>query len=245
MGLSPEGLSWEGAAALGSPPDGSLLLPPDAPPVIRATPTSVGRNAFRWVSKWALASSGAVVVRRGVHNWGWGELSCPLTSASPFAPGSSSGPPDQPRLVIEVHPSRTAVSQGSEVTLRCLVRGDPPHFFYWSREDGRPVPSAVQLRDQGESAPSPQLGRLQTGGWWSTGLGRPRRGGVPRVGRGTSTGRVVFLQPNESALGQGGSHEPGAVALKPSKGSSAHDSDRAEKGVGGKWHPIPWTKQLD
>ncbi|XP_039223672.1 basement membrane-specific heparan sulfate proteoglycan core protein isoform X11 [Crotalus tigris] len=59
------------------------------------------------------------------------------------------GPPDQPRLVIEVHPSRTAVSQGSEVTLRCLVRGDPPHFFYWSREDGRPVPSAVQLREQG------------------------------------------------------------------------------------------------
>lgn len=109
-----------------------------------------------------------------------GELSCPLTSASPFAPGSSSGPPDQPRLVIEVHPSRTAVSQGSEVTLRCLVRGDPPHFFYWSREDGRPVPSAAQLREQGESASSPN--------WADCKLGGGSRGGETHKGRGALGG---------------------------------------------------------
>ncbi|KAM6434636.1 basement membrane-specific heparan sulfate proteoglycan core protein isoform 6-T6 [Liasis olivaceus] len=59
------------------------------------------------------------------------------------------GPPDKPRLVIQVHPPRTTVSQGSEVTLRCHVSGDPPHYFYWSREDGRPVPSTAQRRQQG------------------------------------------------------------------------------------------------
>ncbi|XP_063173518.1 basement membrane-specific heparan sulfate proteoglycan core protein isoform X2 [Candoia aspera] len=59
------------------------------------------------------------------------------------------GPPDQPRLVIQVHPTRTAVSQGSEVTLHCHVSGEPPHYFYWSREDGRQVPGTAQRRQQG------------------------------------------------------------------------------------------------
>uniref|UniRef100_A0A8C5WSN8 Basement membrane-specific heparan sulfate proteoglycan core protein n=1 Tax=Laticauda laticaudata TaxID=8630 RepID=A0A8C5WSN8_LATLA len=59
------------------------------------------------------------------------------------------GPPEQSRLVVRIHPSRTTVSQGSEVTLRCQVSGEPPHFFYWSREDGRPVPSTAQRREQG------------------------------------------------------------------------------------------------
>ncbi|XP_032087651.1 basement membrane-specific heparan sulfate proteoglycan core protein isoform X2 [Thamnophis elegans] len=59
------------------------------------------------------------------------------------------GRPDQPRLVVQIHPSRTTVSQGSEVTLRCQVSGESPHFFYWSREDGRPVPSTAQRREEG------------------------------------------------------------------------------------------------
>ncbi|XP_053136681.1 basement membrane-specific heparan sulfate proteoglycan core protein isoform X4 [Hemicordylus capensis] len=53
-------------------------------------------------------------------------------------------PPDQPRLLVQVEPPRTAVPQGSEVTLRCHVSGSPPHYFFWSREDRRPLPSSTQ-----------------------------------------------------------------------------------------------------
>uniref|UniRef100_A0A8C9YGV5 Heparan sulfate proteoglycan 2 n=1 Tax=Sander lucioperca TaxID=283035 RepID=A0A8C9YGV5_SANLU len=40
-------------------------------------------------------------------------------------------------------------SLGSPVTLRCQVSGSPPHYFYWSREDGRPVSSGADRRRQG------------------------------------------------------------------------------------------------
>ncbi|XP_063001421.1 basement membrane-specific heparan sulfate proteoglycan core protein [Elgaria multicarinata webbii] len=60
------------------------------------------------------------------------------------------GLPEPPPFIVQVHPPRSAVSQGSEVTLRCHVSGAPPHYFYWSREDGRPVPGTAQRRRQGE-----------------------------------------------------------------------------------------------
>ncbi|XP_066547238.1 basement membrane-specific heparan sulfate proteoglycan core protein isoform X4 [Amia ocellicauda] len=53
-------------------------------------------------------------------------------------------------LVVKVEPERAVVSQGSQVTLRCQVTGSPPHRFYWTREDGRPVPSHAETRRQGE-----------------------------------------------------------------------------------------------
>ncbi|XP_066838054.1 basement membrane-specific heparan sulfate proteoglycan core protein isoform X7 [Anser cygnoides] len=55
-----------------------------------------------------------------------------------------------PPLVVRVHPPRTAVPQGSPVTLRCQASGDPPFYYHWSREDGRPLPSSAQSRQQGE-----------------------------------------------------------------------------------------------
>uniref|UniRef100_A0A670K1V2 Heparan sulfate proteoglycan 2 n=1 Tax=Podarcis muralis TaxID=64176 RepID=A0A670K1V2_PODMU len=70
---------------------------------------------------------------------------------------------DQPGLVVQVHPPRTAVSQGSKVTLRCHVSGAPPHYFYWSREDGRPVPSTTQRRQQGLELHFPNIQPSEAG----------------------------------------------------------------------------------
>ncbi|XP_032375778.1 basement membrane-specific heparan sulfate proteoglycan core protein isoform X10 [Etheostoma spectabile] len=52
-------------------------------------------------------------------------------------------------LVVKVYPERVLSLPGSPVTLRCQVSGSPPHYFYWSREDGRPVSSSVDRRRQG------------------------------------------------------------------------------------------------
>uniref|UniRef100_A0A670K7D7 Heparan sulfate proteoglycan 2 n=1 Tax=Podarcis muralis TaxID=64176 RepID=A0A670K7D7_PODMU len=87
------------------------------------------------------------------------------------APGYTGNPnirgqkctPDQPGLVVQVHPPRTAVSQGSKVTLRCHVSGAPPHYFYWSREDGRPVPSTTQRRQQGLELHFPNIQPSEAG----------------------------------------------------------------------------------
>ncbi|XP_060132262.1 basement membrane-specific heparan sulfate proteoglycan core protein isoform X6 [Zootoca vivipara] len=73
------------------------------------------------------------------------------------------GTPDHPGLVVQVHPPRTAVSQGSEVTLRCHVSGAPPHYFYWSREDGHPVPSTTQRRQQGLELHFPNIQPSEAG----------------------------------------------------------------------------------
>uniref|UniRef100_A0A672H4F7 Heparan sulfate proteoglycan 2 n=1 Tax=Salarias fasciatus TaxID=181472 RepID=A0A672H4F7_SALFA len=52
-------------------------------------------------------------------------------------------------LVVKVYPERVSASQGGSVTLRCQVSGSPPHYFYWSREDGRPISSSADRRRQG------------------------------------------------------------------------------------------------
>lgn len=54
-------------------------------------------------------------------------------------------------LVVKVYPERVLASQGGSVTLRCQVSGSPPHYFYWSREDGRPISSSADRRRQGTS----------------------------------------------------------------------------------------------
>ncbi|XP_041129698.1 basement membrane-specific heparan sulfate proteoglycan core protein-like isoform X5 [Polyodon spathula] len=53
-------------------------------------------------------------------------------------------------LVVHVYPERTVVSQDSDVTLRCQVTGTPPHYFYWTRTDGRALPSSAQTQRDGK-----------------------------------------------------------------------------------------------
>lgn len=57
-------------------------------------------------------------------------------------------------LVVHIHPSRSVVNQGGSHSLRCQVEGSPPHYFYWSREDGRPLPRGAQQRHQGSHRPT-------------------------------------------------------------------------------------------
>ncbi|XP_035881388.1 basement membrane-specific heparan sulfate proteoglycan core protein isoform X10 [Phyllostomus discolor] len=64
---------------------------------------------------------------------------------------------DQAPLVVQVQPARSIVSQGSPHSLRCQVSGSPPHYFYWSREDGRPLPSGTQQRHQGSELHFPSV----------------------------------------------------------------------------------------
>ncbi|CAN8198554.1 unnamed protein product [Coccothraustes coccothraustes] len=71
------------------------------------------------------------------------------------------GPP--PALAVRVHPQRTAVPQGSAVTLRCHAAGDPPLYYHWVREDGRPLPEGAQSRQQGEELHFPSIQPSEAG----------------------------------------------------------------------------------
>ncbi|KAM5269991.1 basement membrane-specific heparan sulfate proteoglycan core protein isoform 5-T5 [Hipposideros larvatus] len=64
---------------------------------------------------------------------------------------------DQAPLVVQVQPARSVVPQGGPHSLRCQVSGSPPHYFYWSREDGRPLPSSTQQRHQGSELHFPSI----------------------------------------------------------------------------------------
>nr|XP_045374403.1 basement membrane-specific heparan sulfate proteoglycan core protein [Camelus bactrianus] len=64
---------------------------------------------------------------------------------------------DQAPLVVQVQPTRSVVPQGGPHSLRCQVSGSPPHYFYWSREDGRPLPSSTQQRHQGSELHFPSV----------------------------------------------------------------------------------------
>ncbi|KAM9505209.1 basement membrane-specific heparan sulfate proteoglycan core protein-like isoform 17-T17 [Salvelinus alpinus] len=66
-------------------------------------------------------------------------------------------------LVVKVYPERVLVAQGSPVTLRCQVTGPPPHYYYWSREDGRPVTNSAVRQRQGEELHIPSVQPSDTG----------------------------------------------------------------------------------
>uniref|UniRef100_A0A8C7VU22 Heparan sulfate proteoglycan 2 n=1 Tax=Oncorhynchus mykiss TaxID=8022 RepID=A0A8C7VU22_ONCMY len=66
-------------------------------------------------------------------------------------------------LVVKVYPERVLVAQGSPVTLRCQVTGPPPHYYYWSREDGRPVTNSAIRQRQGEELHIPSVQPSDTG----------------------------------------------------------------------------------
>ncbi|EMP24866.1 Basement membrane-specific heparan sulfate proteoglycan core protein, partial [Chelonia mydas] len=82
---------------------------------------------------------------------------------NPSVRGQKCVPVDRAPFVVRVHPSKTTVSQGGEVTLRCQASGSPPYYYSWSREDGRPVPSTAQSRRQGEELHFPSIHPSEAG----------------------------------------------------------------------------------
>uniref|UniRef100_A0A4X2MB19 Basement membrane-specific heparan sulfate proteoglycan core protein n=1 Tax=Vombatus ursinus TaxID=29139 RepID=A0A4X2MB19_VOMUR len=63
----------------------------------------------------------------------------------------------QALLVVQVHPARSTVPQGGSHSLRCQVSGSPPYYYYWTREDGRSIPSTTQQRQQGSELHFPSV----------------------------------------------------------------------------------------
>uniref|UniRef100_A0A3P8QRF2 Heparan sulfate proteoglycan 2 n=1 Tax=Astatotilapia calliptera TaxID=8154 RepID=A0A3P8QRF2_ASTCA len=57
--------------------------------------------------------------------------------------------PNDAPLVVRIYPERVLVPQGNPVTLRCQVSGSPPHYFFWSREDGQPISGSAERHRQG------------------------------------------------------------------------------------------------
>ncbi|KAG8431338.1 hypothetical protein GDO86_019022 [Hymenochirus boettgeri] len=79
------------------------------------------------------------------------ERCAPGYTGSPNIHGQKCVPEDsRSKLLVKIHPQKSIVSQGSGVTLRCQVSGNPPYYFFWSREDGRPLPGSAQPRQDGE-----------------------------------------------------------------------------------------------
>nr|XP_055043669.1 basement membrane-specific heparan sulfate proteoglycan core protein isoform X17 [Misgurnus anguillicaudatus] len=60
-------------------------------------------------------------------------------------------------LVVRILPERVEVAQGNQVTLRCQVSGNPPHYFYWSREDGRLISNTAERHNQGQELHFPSV----------------------------------------------------------------------------------------
>ncbi|XP_073669052.1 basement membrane-specific heparan sulfate proteoglycan core protein isoform X18 [Paramisgurnus dabryanus] len=80
------------------------------------------------------------------------------------APGYEGNPQDgrpcrsaAESLVVRILPERVEVSQGNQVTLRCHVSGNPPHYFFWSREDGRLISNTAERHNQGQALHFPSV----------------------------------------------------------------------------------------
>ncbi|XP_074831677.1 basement membrane-specific heparan sulfate proteoglycan core protein isoform X3 [Carettochelys insculpta] len=70
---------------------------------------------------------------------------------------------EQAPFVVRVHPPKTTVLQGGQVTLRCQASGSPPYHYSWSREDRRPLPSTAQSRQEGAELHFPSIQPSEAG----------------------------------------------------------------------------------
>ncbi|XP_031762630.1 basement membrane-specific heparan sulfate proteoglycan core protein isoform X7 [Xenopus tropicalis] len=80
------------------------------------------------------------------------ERCAPGYTGNPNIPGQKCVPEDsRSKLIVRIHPQKATLSPGGEVTLRCHVSGNPPYYFYWTREDGRPIPPSAKAVGEGEN----------------------------------------------------------------------------------------------
>uniref|UniRef100_A0A8C1UIE5 Heparan sulfate proteoglycan 2 n=1 Tax=Cyprinus carpio TaxID=7962 RepID=A0A8C1UIE5_CYPCA len=63
---------------------------------------------------------------------------------------------ESPAVVVSVHLLLLLITQ-IKIGGLCQVSGYPPHYFHWSREDGRPISSTAERRRQGEELHFPSV----------------------------------------------------------------------------------------